>query len=115
MKYSIKCSSGNLICVIEYAYEYICLKCGSKVVEEKRDLSKILKKAKFSSRFKYGELKISVICMDVLLIYRREDINLIAIASIILRNAKLKFSEILFEIYTEIDSEICTIDSQVNS
>ena len=82
------CVSCNRRFFIEFPYEYRCLICNIKVIKQKRNLTKIQRKrqAKFKNRFKYAELKISVICMDVMQIYRESDLNLIAAILLLLRN-----------------------------
>ena len=68
MKYAMMCVSCNRRFFIEFPYEFRCLICNAKAIKQKRELTKIQRKrkAKFSNRFKYAELKISVICMDVM-------------------------------------------------
>ena len=95
------CKLQQKIFFIEFPYEYRCLICKAKVIKQKRNLTKIQRKreAKFSNRFKYAELKISVICMDVMQIYRGSILNLIAATLLLLKKSKLNFNEIIFEKY----------------
>ena len=101
MKYAKMCVSCNRRFFIEFPYEYRCLICNIKVIKQKRNLTKIQRKrqAKFSNRFKYAELKISVICMDVMQIYRESDLNLIAATLLLLKKSKLNFNDTIFEKY----------------
>ena len=55
--------------------------------------------AKFSNGFKYAGLKISVICIDVMQIYREPNINLISATLLFLKASKLNFNGIIFEKY----------------
>ena len=86
---------------IEFPYEYRCLICNAKAIKQKRELIKIQRKrqAKFSNRFKYAELKISVICMDVMQIYCGSSESLIAAILLLLKKSKLNFNNIIFEKY----------------
>ena len=95
------CVSCNRRFFIEFPYEYRCLVCEIKVINQKRNLTKIQRKrlAKFSNRFKYAELKISVICMDVMQIYRGSNLNLIAATLLLLKKSKINLNDILFEKY----------------
>ena len=86
---------------IEFPYEYRCFNCNIKVIKQKRNLTKIQRKrqANFSNRFKHAELKISVICMDVMQIYRESDLYLIAATLLLLKKSKLNFNDTIFEKY----------------
>ena len=101
MKYATMCVSCNQRFFIEFPYEYRCLICDIKVIKQKRSLTKIQRKrqAKFSNRFKYAELKISVICMDVMQISCGSDLNLIAATLLFLKKSKLNFNDVIFEKY----------------
>ena len=95
------CVSCNRRFFIEFPYEYRCLICNAKAIKPKRKLTKLQRKrrANFSNRFKYAELKISVICMDVMQIYTLCDPNLIAAILLLLKKSKLNFNDTLFEKY----------------
>ena len=101
MKYAMMCVSCNRRFFIEFPYEYRCLICNAKAVKLKRELTKNQRKrkAKFSNRFEYAELKISVNCMDVMQIYRLCGPNLIAAVLLLLKKSKLNFNDTLFEKY----------------
>ena len=98
------CPSCNRRFFIEFPYEYRCLICNAKAIKQKRELNKIQRKrkAKFSNRFKYAELKISVICMDVMQLYRESNPNLIAAILLLLKKSKLNFNDTLFEKYNNL-------------
>ena len=104
MKYATMCVSCNRRFFIEFPYEYRCLICNAKVIKQKRNLTKKQRKrkAKFSNRFKYAELKISVICMDVMQLYRESNPNLIAAILFLLKKSKLNFNDTLFEKYNNL-------------
>ena len=101
MKYATMCVSCNRRFFIEFPYEYRCLICNAKAIKPKRKLTKLQRKrrANFSNRFKYAELKISVICMDVMQLYRESNPNLIAAILLLLKKSKLNFNDDIFEKY----------------
>ena len=104
MKYASMCVGCNRRFFIELPYEYRCLNCNAKAIKPKRKLTKLQRKrlANFSNRFKYAELKISVICMDVMQLYRESNPNLIAAILLLLKKSKLNFNNILFEKYNNL-------------
>ena len=104
MKYATMCVSCNRRFFIEFPYEYRCLICNAKAIKPKRKLTKLQRKrrANFSNRFKYAELKISVIFMDVMQLYRESNPNLIAATLLLLKKSKLNFNNILFEKYNNL-------------
>ena len=104
MKYATMCVSCNRRFFIEFSYEYRCLICNAKAIKPKRKLTKLQRKrrANFSNRFKYAELKISVICMDVMQLYRESNPNLIAAILLLLKKSKLNFNDTLFEKYNNL-------------
>ena len=98
------CVSCNRRFFIEFPYEYRCLICNAKAIKPKRKLTKLQRKrrANFSNRFKYAELKISVICMDVIQLYRESNPNLIAAILLLLKKTKLNFNDTFFEKYNNL-------------
>ena len=116
MKYATICVSCNRRFFIEFPYEHRCLICNAKAVKKKRELTKIQKKrqAKFSSRFKYAELKISVICMDIMRIHRESNLNLIAATLLLLKKSKLNFNDIIFEKYCNMPYEVEVANADAN-
>ena len=104
MKYATMCVSCNRRFFIEFPYEYRCLICNAKAIRPKRKLTKLQRKrrANFSNRFKYAELKISVICMDFMQLYRESNPNLIAAILLLLKKSKLNFNDTLFEKYNNL-------------
>ena len=104
MKYATMCVSCNRRFFIELPYEYRCLICNANAIKPKRKLTKLQRKrrANFSNRFKYAELKISVICMDVMQLYRESNPNLIAAILLLLKKSKLNFNDTLFEKYNNL-------------
>ena len=88
------CVSCKRKFLMEYPYEFRCLIYNTKVIKQKRELPKMQRKqqAKLSNRFNYAELKISLICMDVMQINRESTLKLIATTFLILKTSKLNFN-----------------------
>ena len=98
MKYAIMCPSCNRRFLMEYPYDYFLHFFNTKVIKQKRELTKIQTKKPdlvVSLRMQNFKKK-SVICMDVMQIYRESNLILIAAILLLLKKSKLNFNDIIF-------------------
>ena len=73
-KYGKHCGHCHKKTLLPYEYEFFCFSCGFNVNKRKHELSKIKrKKINFINRLKYAEVKIFSICVNVYIIYERDD------------------------------------------
>ena len=97
-KHAKKCGHYNRNTLLPYENEFTCFSCGYNVNKRKHELSKIRrKKINFINRFKYAEVKIFSICVDVYRIYEGDEFDKIFEVLSALKNKKLKITNILIE------------------
>ena len=90
-KYGKHCGHCKRYTLLTYEYEFTCFSCGYNVSKRKHELSKIQRnRINFINRFKYAEVKIFSICVDVYEIYEGDDFDEIYKVLSTLKNKKLK-------------------------
>ena len=99
-KYGKHCSHCRRNTLLPYEYGWTCFSSGFNVNKRKHELSKIQgKRLNFINRFKYAEVKIISICVDVYKNYEGDDYDKIYEVLSTLKNKKINLSNFLIEIY----------------
>ena len=90
-KYGKQCGHCNRNTLLLYEYESTCFSSGFNLIKRNHELTKIhRKRINFINRFKYAELKIFCICVDVYKIYEGNGFDKVYEVLSTLKNEKLK-------------------------
>ena len=92
-----RCGQCNRNTLLLFEYEWTSVSCNYNVIKRKQELSKIQRKKFFINCFKYAEVKISCICVDVYKNYEGNVFDKIYEVLSKLKNKKLRINIFLIE------------------